>query len=61
MVKAENWIKGAVKKPGSFTREAQRAGMSVKAFTSKVLNNKKKYSTKTVRRASLARVFSKMK
>jgi hypothetical protein len=32
---AKNWIKGAIKHPGSFTRSAKKAGMSVSAFAQK--------------------------
>lgn len=55
-----NWIKGAIKKPGSFTAQAKKAGMSVPAFRDKVLANKEKYSSTTVKRANLAKTLSKM-
>ena len=54
------WIQGAIKKPGSFTKQAQAAGMSVSAFRNKVLANKGDYSSTTVRRANLAKTLSKM-
>jgi hypothetical protein len=56
-----NWIKGAIKKPGSFTKQAQAAGMSVAGFRNKVLSNKGAYSSTTVKRANLAKTLSKMK
>lgn len=56
-----NWIKGAIKNPGSFTKQAQSAGMSVPAFRDKVLANKGDYSGTTVKRASLAKTLSGMK
>jgi len=56
-----NFIKKAIKKPGSFTKQAQRAGQSVKKFTTSVLTNPSKYSQKTLRRARLAKTFSKMR
>jgi len=56
-----NWIKGAIKKPGSFTAQAKRVGMSTSAFRNKVLSNKSDFSTTTVRRANLAKTLSKMK
>ena len=56
-----NWIKGAIKKPGSFTAQAKKAGMSVPAFRNKVLSNKGAYSSTTVKRANLAKTLSKMK
>ena len=57
----ENWIKGAVKRPGAFTKKAKAAGMSVQQFASHVDANKDKYSTRTERQANLAQTFSKMK
>ena len=57
----ENWIQGAVKRPGAFTKKAKAAGMSVQQFASHVDKNKDKYSTRTERQANLAQTFSKMK
>ena len=57
----ENWIKGAVKRPGAFTKKAKAAGMSVQQFAKHVDANKDKYSTRTERQANLAQTFSKMK
>ena len=57
----ENWIKGAVKRPGAFTKKAKAAGMSVQQFASHVDANKDKYSTRTEKQANLAQTFSKMK
>lgn len=55
------WIKKAVSKnPGSFTAQAKKAGMSVPAFRDKVLANKEKFSSTTVKRANLAKTLSKM-
>jgi len=56
-----NWIKKAIKKPGSFTAQAKKAGMSVPAFRDKVLANKSAYSSTTVKRANLAKTLSKMR
>lgn len=55
------WIQSAIKKPGSFTAQAKRAGMSVPAFRNKVLANKSAYSSTTVKRANLAKTLAKMK
>jgi hypothetical protein len=60
MMKKGGWIKGAIKKPGSFTAQAKKAGMSVPAFRDKVLANKDKFSSTTVKRANLAKTLSKM-
>jgi len=57
----ENWIQGAVKRPGAFTKKAKEAGMSVQQFASHVDKNKSKYSTRTERQANLAQTFAKMK
>lgn len=56
-----NWIKKAISKPGSFTAQAKKAGMSVPAFRDKVLSNKGAYSSTTVKRANLAKTLSKMR
>lgn len=56
-----NWIKGAIKKPGSFTAQANKAGMSVPAFRDKVLSNKEKFSSTTVKRANLAKTLAGMR
>jgi len=56
----KNWIKGAVKRPGAFTKKAKAAGMSISAFASKVLKKGSKSSTRTKRQASLAKTFRKM-
>lgn len=61
MKKGGKWIQKAIKKPGSFTAQAKRAGMSVSAFRDKVLANKDKFSATTVKRANLAKTLSKMK
>jgi hypothetical protein len=55
------WIQKAVSKPGSFTAQAKKAGMSVPAFRDKVLSNKGAYSPTTVKRANLAKTLSKMR
>ena len=58
---AEDWIDKAVKKPGAFKAQAERAGMSTSAFAKHVLANKDKFNAKTEKRANLAKTFSKMK
>jgi hypothetical protein len=55
------WIQKVIKNPGSFTKQAQSAGMSTAGFKNKVLGNKEDYSTTTVRRANLANTLSKMR
>ena len=57
---AEKWIQGAIKHPGSFTRQAKSAGMGVQQFASKVLAPGSKASATTKRRANLARTLGRM-
>ncbi len=56
---AEDWIAGATKNKGAFTRQAKAAGMSTSAFANKVLANKDDYNAKTEKRANLAKTLSK--
>ena len=58
---ADNWIKDAIKRPGSFTKKAEKRGMDVKEFASKVTANPDKYDTRTVRQANLAKTLSKLR
>ena len=60
-MKKGGWIQKAIKHPGSFTKQAQSAGMSVPAFRDKVLSNKSAYSSTTVKRANLAKTLAKMR
>lgn len=53
---AKKWIQKAIKKPGSFTAAAKKAGMSTHAFAEK----KKHASGKVGQRARLALTLSKM-
>lgn len=55
-----NWIQGAIKHPGAFTRQAKEAGMETQQFAGKVESNKNDYSEKTQRRAALARRLNAM-
>ena len=54
----KNWIKGAIKHPGAFTKKAKKAGKSVSGFAASVLKKGSKASTQTKRQASLARTLS---
>lgn len=56
-----NWIKGAIKHPGSFKRAAKKAGMSTSAYATKVLKKGSKASSTTKRRAALAKTLSKLR
>jgi len=55
-----NWIAKAIKKPGSFTAAARRAGQTVSGYATKVLKAGSTASTKTKRRANLARTLGTM-
>ena len=53
-----NWIAGAIKHPGSFTKQAHKAHEGVQQFAASVKAHPDKHSATTVRRAALARVLS---
>lgn len=53
-----NWIKGAIKKPGAFSAQADKAGMSTAEFANEVTSNPGDYSDKTVKRAQLAKTLA---
>jgi hypothetical protein len=57
----DDWIQGAVKRPGAFTRKAKAAGQSVQQFAKTVDDNPGKYSTRTKKQANLAQTFASMK
>ena len=59
----KNWIKGAIKKPGSLKATAKREGAIKKDGTIKKtwLKEKAKGSGKTAQRARLAMTLGKMK
>lgn len=54
---AAKWISSAIKKPGSFTAQAKRAGKGVQQFA----REKRHASGKTGKRARLALTLSKMR
>ena len=59
--KKKNWIKGAIKRPGSFTKKAKKAKMSTAAYARKVTKAGSKASTRTKRQANLAKTLGKMR
>jgi hypothetical protein len=63
MAAKKNWIKGAIKKPGSLTATAKKAGAVTKEGTIKKewLKEKAKGSGKTAQRARLAITLGKVK
>lgn len=56
----KHWIKGAIKRPGAFTKKAKAAGMSVAGYANKVLKEGSGASTRTKRQAALAKTLRKM-
>ena len=58
---ANNWIKGAVKRPGAFRAKAKKAGMSTAAYANKVTKKGSNASATTKRQANLAKTFSKIR
>ena len=57
----KNWIQGAVKRPGAFTKKAKSHDMGVQQFASYVDKNPNKFDTRTKRQANLAQTFASMK
>jgi hypothetical protein len=54
---AKDWIKGAIKRPGAFTKKAKAADMSVGAYANKVLKKGSGASTRTKQQANLAKTL----
>jgi hypothetical protein len=52
-----DWIQGAIKRPGAFTKKAKDAGMSVSKYANKVLKKGSDASTRTKKQASLAKTL----
>lgn len=61
MAEKKNWIQGAIKRPGAFTKKAKAAGKSVAGYAKSVLSEGSKASTRTKRQAALAQTLSKMR
>ena len=61
MKKSKTWIQKAIRKPGAFRKQAQRAGKSTMQYARDVVRNPSRYSTTTVRRARLAITLSKFR
>tara|TARA_Y100000310_G_C20061797_1_gene525328 strand:+ start:286 stop:474 length:189 start_codon:yes stop_codon:yes gene_type:complete len=57
---SDKWIQKANLKKGAFTRQAEKAGMSVQGYANKVTANPSRYSSTTVKRARLAKTFKAM-
>jgi len=59
MSEDKNWIQGAIKHPGAFTKKAEERGMSTKELAAQVTANPEKYDKATVKQANLAKTLSK--
>jgi hypothetical protein len=61
MAEDKNWIQGAIKRPGAFTKKAEKAGKTTEEYSSDVSKNPEKYDKRTVRQARLAQTLSKLR
>lgn len=59
MVKKLN-IKKAIKRPGAFTKKANKAGKTVAGMAAAVTKNPNKYSKLTVQQANFAKTLRKI-
>ena len=56
---AGDWMQGAVKRPGAFTKKAKSAGMSVAGYASKVTRPGSDATTLTKQQANFAKIAKK--
>ena len=56
-----NWISGAIKRPGAFSKKAKAAGMSTQAYARKVLAKGSSADARTKKQAQLALTLGKMR
>ena len=61
MAEDKNWIQGAIKHPGAFTKKAEERGMSTSELAAKVTANPDEYDKTTVRQANLAKTLKKLR
>ncbi len=61
MAKDKLWIKKAIQNPGSFSKKAKKAGMTVNQLATKDLKKKSKVSSTTKKQAVLAKTLSKIR
>lgn len=59
--KKKNWIKGAIKHKGAFSKKAKKAGMSTSSYAKKVLKKGSKASLQTKRQAILDQTLAKLR
>jgi hypothetical protein len=53
----KDWIKGAIKHPGAFTKKAKAAGLTPAQYQRKVLASPDRYSSTTVKQANLRKTL----
>lgn len=58
---AEQWIQEAIKRPGTFSEKAKRAGMSTQEYARYVLRRGSRADTRTKRQARLALTLAKLR
>ena len=58
---ADKWIQEAIKRPGAFTKKAEKRGMSTKEFAAQVSSNPERYNERTVKQANLAKTLGKLR
>ena len=58
--KKKDFIQKAIKKPGAFTAQARRMGMTVDELIRRVKNNPENFSLLTRRRANLAATLKRL-
>jgi len=58
---ADKWIQDAIKRPGAFTKKAEKRGMSTKEFAAQVTENPERYDERTVKQANLAKTLGKLR
>ena len=55
---SDKWIQDAIKRPGAFTKKADKHDMTVKQFAEQVTSNPTKYNSRTVKQANLAKTLA---
>lgn len=62
MAEGGKWIQEAVsKRPGAFSKKAEKAGMSTAEYAKTVTANPDKYDKRTVKQANLAKTLTKLR
>ena len=59
--KMGNWIQGAIKHPGSFSKQAGAHKMSDSEFADHVLSHEGDFDERTIKRANLDKTLSRMR